>query len=335
MSEQADTDLLYAWRQGDRIAGGELFRRHFASVQRFFRNTVEPGAIDDLVQTTFVACVEGRDRFEQRSSFRTYLFGVAHNVVRTHYRRRRKHASEQDIGSISVVDLGLGPSTLLGHKREQRVLIEALRQIPLDSQILLQLRYWERLRTAELGEILGVPRGTAVDRLRRAQAQLEQAIARLEASPEVLESTVASLAGWAASLAREPGERDPQLAAAIPERLGRRPIVGRSHTAKLERARYHGANTELELSVRRLDPDEHDEHDEHDERRSEWSAIEVRGRTGWLRWTPEPTRRAELEIRIGWVLVTLHVQPAAGPEMALELVQELALDQLEELDSER
>lgn len=327
----ADADLLHAWREGDRAAGGELFRRHFASVKRFFRNTVEPEVIDDLVQSTFVACVEARDRFEGRSSFRTYLFGVAHNVLRNHYRRRRTHAAALDFEVSSIADLGLGPSSMLGHKREQRVLIEALRQIPLDSQILLQLRYWEQLRTAELAELLEVPRGTAVDRLRRAQAQLEQAIARIEASPEVLESTVQSLGGWAASLRRSPGERDPQLAAVIPQQLGKRPMVARSHDAGLERARYRGGNAEAELELRRVDPDGVHELDGPG---PEWTSVEVGARRGWLRWTTA-TRSAELRVRVGWVRVELRLSPAASLDAALELAATLALDELEELDSER
>lgn len=330
---RADADLLHAWREGDRAAGGELFRRHFASVQRFFRNTVELGVIDDLVQNTFVACVESRDRFEGRSSFRTYLFGVAHNVLRTHCRRRRTHAVEPDFSVSSVADLGLGPSTVLGHKREQRILIEALRQIPLDSQVLLQLRYWEQLRTAELAEFLGVPRGTAVDRLRRAQAQLEQAIERIEASPEVLDSTVQSLGGWAASLRRSPGERDPQLAALIPQQLGKRPMVAHTHEAGLERARYRGGNAEVELSVRRVDPEAAQDLDVPG---PEWASVDIGTRHGWLRWTT-PTRSAELRVRVGWVLVELRLSPAAGPAAAIELLAKLALDDLEELalDSER
>jgi DNA-directed RNA polymerase specialized sigma24 family protein len=54
-----DIELLEAWRGGDRRAGEQLFERHYAAVARFFRNKLEFG-VDDLIQRTFLACVEGR-----------------------------------------------------------------------------------------------------------------------------------------------------------------------------------------------------------------------------------------------------------------------------------
>src|SRR5690606_27370383 len=82
----SDLELLDAWRRGDGRSGELLFRRYFAQLNRFFRNKTDTGA-EDLIQTTFLACVEGRDRFRESSSFRTYLFGIAHNVLCAHYRR--------------------------------------------------------------------------------------------------------------------------------------------------------------------------------------------------------------------------------------------------------
>lgn len=84
---RSDVDLLEAWRSGDTKAGGELFDRHFASIHRFFHNKVGDG-LEDLVQQTFLRCTEGVERFRSDSSFRTYLFGVAHNLLREHIRRK-------------------------------------------------------------------------------------------------------------------------------------------------------------------------------------------------------------------------------------------------------
>jgi DNA-directed RNA polymerase specialized sigma24 family protein len=92
----SDQELLRAWRAGDREAGGTLFERHFAAIRRFFRNKVDH-QVEDLVQRTFTACVEARDRFRGDSSFRTYLFAIAHNVLRDHIRRRRRGTEELDL----------------------------------------------------------------------------------------------------------------------------------------------------------------------------------------------------------------------------------------------
>jgi RNA polymerase sigma factor (sigma-70 family) len=321
-----DPDLLTAWRAGKSAAGEELFRRHYTSIERFFHNAVAGSDVDDLVQSTFIACAEARDRFESRSSFRTYLFGIAHNLLRSHYRSRAARGDEPDFELTSVAELGLGQSTMLEHKHERRVLLEALRSIPLESQVLLQLRYWEELRTAELAQVLGVPRGTAVDRLRRAQNQLQQAIARIDASPDVLASTLASINGWAASL-RRTDEGDPQLSALIPERLGRCRLVAREHAPELERASYRGSQTDLELELRRLGADgpttgELGHADE-------WTPVSVKGRPARLRWDAA-SHEVELYLRVGNVAVSLRQRPAPSPEATVELLAALTLDSLDE-----
>jgi RNA polymerase sigma-70 factor (ECF subfamily) len=52
-----DPQLLAAWCAGDKQAGAALVERHFASIYRFFRNKVA-GEVDDLVQRTFMSCLE-------------------------------------------------------------------------------------------------------------------------------------------------------------------------------------------------------------------------------------------------------------------------------------
>lgn len=196
----SDHELLHAWRAGDRHAGGVLFERHFAGVFRFFRSKVDHG-VEDLVQRTFMACVESRDRFREEASFRTFVFAVARNVLREHIRQRqRSRQQEADFEVDSLVDLGQGPVTVLAARAEERLLLQALRSLPVAAQEILELFYWERLTGGELGEVLGVPEDTARTRLRRARLQLEQVIARLEANKTEVESTLSGLETWAAGL---------------------------------------------------------------------------------------------------------------------------------------
>jgi len=194
-----DLELLVAWRGGDLSAGDALFNRHFAAIHRFFRNKVGQG-LEDLVQQTFMALVEGRERFREDSSFRTYLFGVAHNMLRDHYRAQRKAPEALDFGRSSAVDVGAGPSTVLGKRREERLLLEALRQIPLDNQIVLELYYWEEMSASQTAEVLSIPEGTVRGRVRKAKQLLKAELAKLAESPDELETTVGNLDRWAAAL---------------------------------------------------------------------------------------------------------------------------------------
>ncbi|MEZ4384919.1 MAG: RNA polymerase sigma factor [Nannocystaceae bacterium] len=199
MSE--DRELLAAWRAGDLRAGEALFDRHIASIHRFFKNKLgDTDAIEDLVQRTFMACVEGRDRFREDSSFRSYLFGIAHNLLCDHFRERRRGRRALDFEALSAVDLGVGPLTVIGQRREVRLLLEALRRIPLRFQVVLELSYWEDMTSFEIADVLGLPAATARSRLRRARELLGDEIAALAGSAELRESTTANLDRWAEEL---------------------------------------------------------------------------------------------------------------------------------------
>jgi len=205
-----DLELLEAWREGDRRAGSELFERHFDSICRFFANKVDRD-VDDLVQKTFAACVEGKERFRGHSSFRTYLFGVAHNVLRSTLRTRKRENARLDFGMTSVFDLGLSPTTLLATGREQALMLQALRRIPVEHQLVLELYYWEDMEASELAEVLELPEGTVRSRIRRSKQLLEEQLRALADSDAVLTSTLSDLDSWARSLRQKLlGDRPPK-----------------------------------------------------------------------------------------------------------------------------
>lgn len=197
VAEPTDSDLLDAWRAGDEQAGNQLFERHFASVFRFFQNKIDHGA-EDLVQDVFLGCLRGRDRFRGASSFRTYLFSVARNILYDHFRARSRN--QVDFTERSAVDLGTSPSQVMARKQEQKLLLRALRSIPLNHQIILELYYWEGVRGPELAEILDIEANTVRSRLHRARKALEDAIGRFADAPELIASTITNLDDWAASL---------------------------------------------------------------------------------------------------------------------------------------
>jgi len=197
----SDSELFRAWRGGDGNAGHQLFNRHFDAIYRFFRNKLDTD-VEDLVQRTFTACVEGRDRFREESSFRTFLFAVAHNLLKEHLRRKRRSPEPLDLDAVSAVDLGASPLSIMAARSEEKILLQALRQIPIASQTVLELYFWEKMAGGEIGDLLGVPEDTARSRLRRARLLLAAEIQRLQASPHATHSTLSNLDHWAAGLRR-------------------------------------------------------------------------------------------------------------------------------------
>lgn len=195
-----DFELLDAWAGGDKRAAKELIDRHFDAIFRFFRNKAGADGVEDLVQDTFLACVQGRDRFRRDSSFRTFVFATARNILLYHYRKQRRAGPPIDPEVISAVDLAPGPSSVIAQRGEQRLMLEALRSLPIDYQIALELYHWEGLTGPELAEALGLTEAALRSRLHRAKAELRKQIERIAAGPEVLESTMANLEDWAAGL---------------------------------------------------------------------------------------------------------------------------------------
>lgn len=193
-----DRRLLEAWKGGDAASGAELFRRYYSSVLRFFRSKVGPQA-PDLVQRCFLACLESRERIREGGSFRAFVFGVARNVLLMHFRGSRRDREHIDFTEQSVEDLGATPTSLLAREREAQLLLQALRTIPLEYQIVLELYYWEGLNTREIAEIDGTPEATVRTRLRRAKLRLEQRLDELAASPQARE-TATNLEEWARRL---------------------------------------------------------------------------------------------------------------------------------------
>jgi RNA polymerase sigma factor (sigma-70 family) len=194
-----DQQLLESWRRGDEDAGEQLFEQYYEGLARFFRSKAGDGAAD-LIQRTFLILLETKSRMREGTSFHCYLYGIARNVLYEHYRGKRRDGERFQPDENSVEDLGPTPTTLMAQAQETRLLLQALRHIPLESQLILELYYWEQMTAKEIADVLEVPEGTARTRIRRAKQLLEAQLAALADTPQLLQSTVTDLDSWAQHL---------------------------------------------------------------------------------------------------------------------------------------
>lgn len=180
-----DVELLERWRAGDSTAGNQLFQRCFAPIYRFFVNKTRSVAdTEELTQNTFVALMSSRDQFLGRSTFLTFALGVANNVLRHYYRELSRARDPLDPLSSSIVAMGAGAQTQLECAEAQQLLLLALREIPAEFQIVLELYYVETLDSAAIAQTLGLNPNTVRSRIARGREHLRAKVEELAARTE-------------------------------------------------------------------------------------------------------------------------------------------------------
>jgi RNA polymerase sigma factor (sigma-70 family) len=198
-----ELELLARWRAGDRLAGEQLFAKHFAEIYRFFEHKVS-GDADDLSQRTFLSCIEARDSFRGQSSFRTYLFTIARNALYDHLRRLSSGANlDFEVTSIEAITTSVGRR--IDSARQVEQLRAALQELPAEQQILLELHYWHGLEAAQLAEVFDARPGSIRVRLLRARRALRARMLRV--APDAISPTASDR--MAASLSEsEPADAE-------------------------------------------------------------------------------------------------------------------------------
>lgn len=194
MAEPSDEQLYADWVSGDQQAGPRLIARRLEGMRRLIRTLLSGPEYEDAVQEVFERLARRAREGGPIENVRTFTAGIAYNVVREQLRGR---SGAVDLATRSLADLRPNVSAEMVQREDQRLLLKGLHRLPVDDQILLCLRYWERLRSRELAEIIGVNHSTVRTRLQRAEAKLARLIEELAESPEAALSTMGSLTGWA------------------------------------------------------------------------------------------------------------------------------------------
>lgn len=201
-----DKELLSRWRQGDNGAGRTLFAQFGPVITAYFqRKLYDTSEVAALVNATFYACITTRSPFAgPPTAVRSYLFGVAHNKLREYLRQKKSAGRLVDaaVDAEEVAEVSLGeleprdPSDFAEQLEDRKLILKALRRIPLDYQLIFELSFWEGLGNAEIAEALGLPVGTVASRLRLGKDRLEKEVRALASSPMLLQTTTMTLSAW-------------------------------------------------------------------------------------------------------------------------------------------
>ena len=156
-----------------------VFDRHYDSVHRYLARRVGPDLADDLAAETFTEAFDGRLRFDtERPDARPWLFGIATNLLRHHYRSEARR-----LGAYARLDRPATPNDAFGEietrldaERAGPAIAAAVARLSADERDVLLLLAWADLRYEEIAVALRIPIGTVRSRLNRARRRLRELI---------------------------------------------------------------------------------------------------------------------------------------------------------------
>jgi RNA polymerase sigma-70 factor (ECF subfamily) len=185
-----DGELVTRLRAGDQHAFTELVRRYQTGLLRVAQTIVPNRAVaEEVVQETWMGVVRGVDRFEGRSSFKTWLFRILVNRARTAAGREHRAAplpDDDDGERFDAAGAWVTPPVPWSDRAEDRVeaerLAERIRQLlptlPDTQRQVVVLRDIEGVAPADVCALLGLSEGNQRVLLHRGRARLRHQLER-------------------------------------------------------------------------------------------------------------------------------------------------------------
>ena len=178
-----DAAIVERLRSGDEAAFAEVVRRYQPRLLRLAEATVGSRAVaEEVCQDTWLAVLRGAERFEGRSSFKTWLFRVLLNRART-TRSREQRAGRPDDGPVERFDrtgAWAEPPAPWSDGVDDRIVAEVLAhrvqqlltELPDQQRQVVLLRDVEEMPPADVSALLGITDGNQRVLLHRGRARL-------------------------------------------------------------------------------------------------------------------------------------------------------------------
>jgi RNA polymerase sigma-70 factor (ECF subfamily) len=180
LKAETDEALLLRAQGGEADAFEALVRRYtqplYAFATRILGDADEAG---DVVQHTFIQCYNALPRLRADTALRPWFYRVARNRCLDLLRQRRpiqREATREDDDELDALaalpDSGPSLESLAERRDLQRLLAEAIAELPPKYREVVVLRYEGDLTFGEIAETLGIPENSAKTLFQRAKAML-------------------------------------------------------------------------------------------------------------------------------------------------------------------
>lgn len=188
-----DKELISDFLNGDDKAFELLVQKYLSPLYNFiFQFIRDQHVAEDLVQETFIKVWKHIRRFDQKKSFKTWIFTIAKNTTFDYFKKKKSipfsfFVDEEGTDTVEAIDEdSLLPDEILERGEEILDLEKALEMIPELYRALLILAYREDFSLVEIASILNEPYNTIKSRHQRAIKLLKKAFLDRDASKETV-----------------------------------------------------------------------------------------------------------------------------------------------------
>lgn len=180
-SNHGEQELIKAAISGDKDAFGEIVNRYRKMVARTVKGMLGDSVFaEDIGQEVFIKLYYSLPEFRGDSKLSTYIQKIAVNLTLNELRRRKRVFSMfSQKGDDEMYELQV-PERDAGERSEAAEIVgKALMALDPGFRIVVTMRMLQGYSTKETAEILGLPLGTVLSRLSRAQEQLRIILKKL------------------------------------------------------------------------------------------------------------------------------------------------------------
>jgi RNA polymerase sigma-70 factor (ECF subfamily) len=137
---------------------------------------------EDVLQTAYLKVLDGRARFDGRSSFATWVFAVIWRTAADERRRRRVRLDRQAPleDSASFASDALGPAERAERAERRSAITAALAQLPLRQREVVLLVFYHERTVEEAAAVLGIGLGSARTHYARGKDRLRALLKGME-----------------------------------------------------------------------------------------------------------------------------------------------------------
>ena len=183
-TETNDRQLVERVQRGDKRAFDILVLKYQHRIAGLISRYVrDPDEVQDVTQEAFIKAYRALPRFRGDSAFYTWLYRIAINTAKNYLVSKSRRPPDTDIdvdgefqADSAVLKDVAGPESHLATAQLQKVIFDAIENLPEELNVAVTLREFEGMSYEEIAEVMECPVGTVRSRIFRAREAIEKSI---------------------------------------------------------------------------------------------------------------------------------------------------------------